>query len=282
MHFKSILPLLGLAASASAQVSASQMTANIDQITQKSSETNDIAKSISVTNFFSTAPQLINSFRDIIQTASDDVTSMNDGKSKRSLKARQECLDLEDPEQCLADLGELVDDPSEILGDKRALRARQECLDVTDIEQCLADLGELVEDPGEILGDKRSVKVRHEYASVSRWREIANILNQTVGKKRQDPPAYSDSQQQGICNAFRSFVMVHQELLKTVIGKHGLLSLTPFTQPVAQVLRVLEGGVDTLAFGIIDSVPTCAQEATQNKNSLDMTLEEAQNTYDSN
>lgn len=76
--------------------------------------------------------------------------------------------------------------------------------------------------------------------------------------------------------------MVHQELLKTVIGKHGLLSLTPFTQPIAQVLRVLEGGVDTLAFGIIDSVPTCAQEATQNKNSLDMTLEEAQNTYNSN
>lgn len=129
---------------------------------------------------------------------------MNGGKSKRSLKARQECLDLEDPEQCLADLGELVEDPSEILGDKRDLRARQECLDVTDIEQCLADLGELVEDPGEILGDKRSVKVRHEYASVSRWREIANILNQTLGKKRQDPPAYSDSQQQGICNAFRS------------------------------------------------------------------------------
>lgn len=56
MHFKSIFPLLGLAASASAQVSASQMTANIDQITQKSSETNDIAKSISITNFFSTGP----------------------------------------------------------------------------------------------------------------------------------------------------------------------------------------------------------------------------------
>lgn len=47
-------------------------------------------------------------------------------------------------------------------------------------------------------------KVRHEYASVSRWREGANILNQTVGKKRQSPPAYSDSEQQGICNAFRT------------------------------------------------------------------------------
>ena len=75
------------------------------------------------------------------------------------------------------------------------------------------------------------------------------------------------------------FVTVHQQLLATIIGKHGLLSLTPFTQPVAQVLRVLEGGVDTLAFGIIDSVPTCAQDATQNKNSLDRTLEDAVNEY---
>lgn len=65
----------------------------------------------------------------------------------------------------------------------------------------------------------------------------------------------------------------------TVIGKHGLLSLTPFTQPVASVLRTLEGGVDTIAFSIIDDVPTCAQDATQNKNSLDSTLNDAINTY---
>lgn len=73
--------------------------------------------------------------------------------------------------------------------------------------------------------------------------------------------------------------MVHQELLKTVIGKHGILSLTPFTQPIAAVLRTLEGGVDTLAFGIIDSVPGCAQDATQNKNNLDSTLGDAIDTY---
>lgn len=75
--------------------------------------------------------------------------------------------------------------------------------------------------------------------------------------------------------------MVHQDLLKTVIGKHGLLSLTPFTQPIAAALRALEGGVDTIAFGIIDSVPTCAQDATQNKNSLDSTLGDAVDTYQS-
>lgn len=147
---------------------------------------------------------MINDFKDIIQIVTDDITSMNGGKSRRSLKARQECLDVENPEKCVEDLGEIVEDPSEILGDKRALRARQECLDVADPEQCVDDIGEIVADPGQILGNKRSVKVRHEYASVSRWREGANILNQTVGKKRQSPPAYSDSEQQGICNAFRT------------------------------------------------------------------------------
>lgn len=73
--------------------------------------------------------------------------------------------------------------------------------------------------------------------------------------------------------------MVHQQLLKTVIGKHGLLSLTPFTEPIAAVLRILENGVDTLALGIIDSVPTCAQDATQNLNSLDSTLGDALDKY---
>ena len=56
MHFAPLLSVMGLAASASAAVGASQMTSNIDAITQLSSETNDIAKEISVTNFFNKAP----------------------------------------------------------------------------------------------------------------------------------------------------------------------------------------------------------------------------------
>ena len=37
-------------------VTAQQMTSNIDAITDLSSQTNDIARSISITNFFSTTP----------------------------------------------------------------------------------------------------------------------------------------------------------------------------------------------------------------------------------
>ena len=77
------------------------------------------------------------------------------------------------------------------------------------------------------------------------------------------------------------FVRVHQALLATVIGKHGILASTPFTQPIAQVLQVIEGGVDTLAFDIIDLVPTCAAETTDNKNAVDQSLIDAVNTYSS-
>ncbi|KAJ5319902.1 hypothetical protein PENANT_c075G04585 [Penicillium antarcticum] len=97
-------------------------------------------------------------------------------------------------------------------------------------------------------------------------------------KKRQSV-GYSAVEQQGICNAFRSFVEVHQDLLRVVIGKHGILSTFSFTKPIATVLQTLEGGVDKLAFGIIDTVPTCAQDATQNKNALDQTLKDAETTY---
>ncbi|KAK6189537.1 hypothetical protein LQW54_013169 [Pestalotiopsis sp. IQ-011] len=97
--------------------------------------------------------------------------------------------------------------------------------------------------------------------------------------KRQASTAYSDVEQQAICASFRNFATVHQNLLKTVIGKHGLLSRTPFTAPIGAILRTLEGAVDTLAFSIVHSVPNCAQDAKQFKSGLDTVFEEAITTY---
>ncbi|KAG9859598.1 hypothetical protein KCU77_g4809, partial [Aureobasidium melanogenum] len=54
----------------------------------------------------------------------------------------------------------------------------------------------------------------------------------------------------------------------------GLLQ-SIFLGPVAAVLRSLEGVVDTLAFGVIDSVPFCADDATSDKDNLDGTLSKA-------
>lgn len=56
MRFTSIISALALAAGANAAMNASTMISNIDQITSLSSDTNDIAKSIGVTNFYTTAP----------------------------------------------------------------------------------------------------------------------------------------------------------------------------------------------------------------------------------
>lgn len=154
-----------------------------------------------------------------------------------------------------------------------------------DLERCLEDLGQIVEDPGEILGDKRDET------------PVGSLAARAVHARQAAPP-YTSENQQAICSSFRSvstmlssqgfpscfanniqFVTVNQQLLQTVIGKHGLLSLTPFTQPIGTVLRSLEGAVDALASGIIDTVPDCAQDVTQNKNNLDQTLENAVSTY---
>lgn len=63
---------------------------------------------------------MINNFKDIIQTVTKDISAMNN--EKRSIHARQECLDVTDVEQCIQDLGEIVEDPSEILGSKRSAK----------------------------------------------------------------------------------------------------------------------------------------------------------------
>lgn len=83
----------------------------------------------------------------------------------------------------------------------------------------------------------------------------------------------------GDANGLSQFVRVHQNLLETIIGKHGLLSSTPFTAPIAAVLRVLESVVDKVAFTIIGTVPTCADSAKKDLEALDKTLGETIDTY---
>lgn len=103
--------------------------------------------------------------------------------------------------------------------------------------------------------------------------------------------------QSNICDGFRDvsdtiyhdmrkaysvqFVKVHQALLSTVIGKAGILRGTPLTAAVAEILAQLEMGVDKLAFGIIDAVPTCADDAKKDLGALDKTIGEAKGKFSS-
>lgn len=133
---------------------------------------------------------------------------------------------------------------------------------------------------------------------INNFRQIVELVGKDIEAMSggSEPPKYSESEQKAICDAFRNvrsstspvcrrgtltcqFVVVHQNLLKTVIGKEGFLSNTPYTAPMAAVLRTLEAGVDKLAYGIIDSVPTCADSAKKNKKMLDSTLANAVDAY---
>lgn len=107
--------------------------------------------------------QLVNDFKQIIDTVSKDVTAMN---AKR-------------------DISNLPGSAEDTL-----LRKRQECLDVTDIEKCIADLGEIVDDPSEILGSrKRDI--------------VSDITSKGPVRRRQESPVYNEVEQSQVCNAFR-------------------------------------------------------------------------------
>lgn len=67
-------------------------------------------------------------------------------------------------------------------------------------------------------------------------------------------------------------------LFKTFISKSGLLEGI-FAGPVAAGLRQSEQLIDTFAFGVIDAVPVCMEDATAKKNSLDDTLGKAVCAY---
>lgn len=77
------------------------------------------------------------------------------------------------------------------------------------------------------------------------------------------------------------FVMVHQDLLRIVIGKNSLLASLPVGDAIASVLRTLEGGVDEVAKKIIELVPTCAEQAKKDLGDLDDTIGKAIDTYSS-
>ncbi|KAF2158836.1 hypothetical protein M409DRAFT_30708 [Zasmidium cellare ATCC 36951] len=93
------------------------------------------------------------------------------------------------------------------------------------------------------------------------------------------PSVIPDVDQHAICNSFRSFILIHQQLLSIVIGEKSILSATPFTAPLGTVLRSLEGVVDTFAFAVINLVPGCSAHAIQLNAYLSPTLSQAAVTF---
>lgn len=64
------------------------------------------------------------------------------------------------------------------------------------------------------------------------------------------------SESDEIYDAFREFIRVHQVLLNILIGKAGLFNTIPLIgQPVASVLRQIEGVVDVSLSSATRNVP---------------------------
>ncbi|KAK3179207.1 hypothetical protein K4F52_009327 [Lecanicillium sp. MT-2017a] len=122
------------------------------------------------------------------------------------------------------------------------------------------DLSNLFQSIPELIGDFKDIVVLA-------LQTIQKVSTSVVTSK------FEDSEQTDVCQAFHDFVIVHQNLLQTVIGQGGILSKTPISAPLGAVLSVLEGGVDTLANSIIGLVPVCADQAKADLKALDATIE---------
>ncbi|KAI1077930.1 hypothetical protein F5B20DRAFT_582749 [Whalleya microplaca] len=112
------------------------------------------------------------------------------------------------------------------------------------------------------------------------------------------PPFPAGCDSDTIVVALIDFVRIHQALLNILIGRAGLLSFSPilaehtdgdgvekFPNPVgaaiAGALRVIETGVDALAFALIGLIPTRQPCLKQQQGSIDGTLQDAINAYQS-
>lgn len=90
------------------------------------------------------------------------------------------------------------------------------------------------------------------FLTSSPFQPVIDGFQQIIRVAQDDIDSMSDSTQytaanaQPVCDAFSDFVVVHQELLRILIGKSGLLE-SVFLGPVAAILRSLEEVVDVSA-----------------------------------
>ncbi|KAI9457215.1 hypothetical protein BJY52DRAFT_1378299 [Lactarius psammicola] len=72
-----------------------------------------------------------------------------------------------------------------------------------------------------------------------------------------------------IIESLRGFVLVHQKLLATVIGKHSIFAQFALTAPIAGVLRTLEATIDKFAFSMINMIPCAKPDVEDDQSQLD-------------
>ncbi|OQE23151.1 hypothetical protein PENSTE_c009G07844 [Penicillium steckii] len=93
------------------------------------------------------------------------------------------------------------------------------------------------------------------------------------------PSMIIDEEQPAVCEDFVTFATITQDLMNTLIGKHGLLSQTPFTAPVAALLRTDEGVTDALVFNVKGLAPKCEEQIKAPADKLQDAYSKALKTY---
>ncbi|OJD38565.1 uvi-1 protein [Diplodia corticola] len=118
-------------------------------------------------------------------------------------------------------------------------------------------------------------------AVISSLSDLITATGSDAAQFAETQPFADEAAQQAVCDAFYTFVQVQEKMLNALIGK-SYLADTPSGYPLAATLRTLEGADDTMAFSVLDAVPSCVDAATENKNSLDAKLAKAVCAYSPN
>ncbi|KAI0713617.1 hypothetical protein C8Q76DRAFT_857411 [Earliella scabrosa] len=108
---------------------------------------------------------------------------------------------------------------------------------------------------------------------------IQNTVGNFVSSLDPEMPPFDDADATPIVDALVTFVRVHQLLLSTIIGKHGLFEMFRATAPVAAALQGVEGTVDALAFALIGLIPTKGSQAEMQFAALNVTFTQAISAY---
>ncbi|KAL1638764.1 hypothetical protein SLS58_008578 [Diplodia intermedia] len=149
----------------------------------------------------------------------------------------------------------------------------------------LKDLTQRSSDTGELA---KALGVFDQYPTTDNYRAAINGLRDLITATGADATAAADTQpyaddatQQSVCDAYKTLVSTQSEMLNNFIAK-SFIADGGFGGPFAAAFRSLEGADDALSFEIINAVPSCADSATENKNSLDDKLSKADCAYSPN
>ncbi|KAI1389853.1 uncharacterized protein F4822DRAFT_428194 [Hypoxylon trugodes] len=176
---------------------------------------------------------------------------------------------------------------------------------VIDLINEVAIASQKLQSAAKLIGGKRTRGVEARFDPLTDvippLEDIASTLTFGLPTIKALPAFPAGCNSDTIVVALIDFVRIHQALLEIFIGRSGLLSFSfvennpehavrtdaaqkfpnPIGVAIAGALRAIETGVDALAFSLIGLIPTRQSCLKQQQASIDKTLKDAINAYQS-